>query len=79
MDKVYKKLTKGRGVTLPRQICEELDIFAGSPIALEVADGKLVISASPRGCVFCGETAGVKRIGARGVCASCLAKLNGEE
>ena len=76
MDKKYKKLTKSRGLTIPRDMAEYLDLPAGTPVDLTAsADGKLVITKHIDTCRFCGGVENVKQFGGIFCCPMCAAKL----
>ena len=45
MDKKFKKLTKSRGLTIPRDMAAHLDLDAGTAVDLTASgDGKLIIT-----------------------------------
>lgn len=71
----FKKLSKTRGVTIPKDIAAHLDFDAGTAVDLTAADGKLIITKHIDTCRFCGGTENVKQFGDVYVCPICAAKL----
>lgn len=71
----FKRLSKSRGVTIPKDIAAHLDFEAGTAVDLTTADGKLIISKHVDTCRFCGGTENVKRFGDVFVCPVCAARL----
>ncbi|MBD5130870.1 MAG: AbrB/MazE/SpoVT family DNA-binding domain-containing protein [Ruminococcaceae bacterium] len=71
----FKKLSKSRGVTIPKDIAAHLDFDAGTTVDLTAADGKLIISKHVDTCRFCGGADNIKRFGDVFVCPVCAARL----
>ena len=71
----FKKLSKSRGITIPKDIAAHLDFGAGTAVDLTVADGKLVITKHVDTCRFCGGAENVKHFGDVCVCPICAARL----
>ncbi len=71
----FKKLSKSRGVTIPKDIAAHLDFAAGTAVDLTAADGKLIITKHIDTCRFCGGTENVKQFGDVYVCPICVARL----
>ena len=71
----FKKLSKSRGVTIPKDIAAHLDLDAGTAVDLTAADGKLIISKHVDTCRFCGGADNIKRFGDVFVCPVCAARL----
>lgn len=71
----FKKLSKSRGITLPKDIAAHLDFEAGTAVDLTAADGKLIISKHVDTCRFCGGAENIKRFGDVFVCPVCAARL----
>ena len=71
----FKKLSKSRGVTIPKDIAAHLDFDAGTAVDLTAADGKLIISKHVDTCRFCGGADNIKRFGDVFVCPVCAARL----
>lgn len=76
MDKKFKKLTKSRGLTIPRDMAAHLDLDAGTAVDLTASgDGKLIISRHVNTCRFCGGSEKVKQFGDIYCCPLCATKL----
>lgn len=71
----FKRISKGRSVTIPKDIAAHLDFGAGTAVDLTAADGKLIITKHADTCRFCGEAENVKLFGDVFVCPLCAAKL----
>ena len=75
----FKRLSKSRGVTIPKDLAAFLDLKAGDAVNLDArGDGTLIISRHVDTCRFCGGSEKVKRFGDIFVCSSCAAKLHKE-
>lgn len=76
MDKKYKKLTKSRGLTIPRDMAAHLNFDAGTAVDLTApGDGKLIITRHIDTCRFCGGADKVKQFGDIYCCPLCATKL----
>ncbi len=76
MDKKFKKLTKSRGLTIPRDMAAHLDFDAGTAVDLTASgDGKLIITRHIDTCRFCGGAETVKQFGDIYCCPLCATKL----
>ncbi len=71
----FKRLSKSRGVTIPKDIAAHLDFGAGTAVDLTAADGKLIISKHVDTCRFCGGAENIKQFGDVFVCPVCAARL----
>lgn len=71
----FKKLSKTRGITIPKDIAAHLDFGAGTAVDLTAADGKLIITKHVDTCRFCGGAENVKQFGDVFVCPLCAARL----
>lgn len=71
----FKKLSKARGITIPKDIAAHLDFDAGTAVDLTAADGKLIITKHVDTCRFCGSAENVKQFDDVYVCSICAAKL----
>lgn len=71
----FKKLSKSRGVTIPKDIAAHLDFEAGTAVDLTAADGKLIISKHVDTCRFCGGAENIRQFGDVFVCPVCAARL----
>lgn len=71
----FKKLSKARGVTVPKDLAAHLDFEAGTAVDLTAADGMLIVSKHVDTCRFCGGTENIKQFGDVFVCPVCAARL----
>lgn len=71
----FKRLSKSRGVTIPKDIAAHLDFGAGTAVDLTAADGKLIISKHVDTCRFCGGAENIRQFGDVFVCPVCAARL----
>lgn len=71
----FKRLSKSRGVTIPKDIAAHLDFGAGTAVDLTAVDGKLIISKHVDTCRFCGGAENIKQFGDVFVCPVCAARL----
>lgn len=71
----FKKLSKSRGITIPKDIAAHLDFGAGTAVDLTATDGKLIITKHADTCRFCGVAENVKLFGDVFVCPLCAAQL----
>lgn len=71
----FKRISKGRSITIPKDIAAHLDFGAGTAIDLTAADGKLIITKHADTCRFCGVAENVKLFGDVFVCPLCAAQL----
>lgn len=71
----FKKLSKTRGITIPKDIAAHLDFGAETAVDLTAADGKLIITKHVDTCRFCGGAENVKQFGDVFVCPLCAARL----
>lgn len=74
----FKRLSKARSVTIPKDIAAHLDFDAGTAVDLTAADGKLIITRHVDTCRFCGGANNVKQFGDIFVCPVCAAQLHKE-
>lgn len=76
MEKKFKKLSKARGITIPRDMAAHLDLSPGTAVDLTAAgDGSLIISKHLDTCRFCGGSENIKRYRDIAVCRLCAADL----
>lgn len=74
----YKKLSKARGVTIPKDLAANLGLFAGSAVDLvETTEGILLRKHVPT-CVFCGSVESVDTVKDKEVCAKCAYEMREE-
>lgn len=75
MEKKFKKMSKNRGVSIPRDMAELADMKAGTALDLTVADGKIIVSKHIDTCRFCGGAENVKKFRGIFCCPVCAAEL----
>ena len=76
MTKKFKRLSKARSLTLPRDLAALLDMGAGPAVDLTATqDGKLVISEHVDTCRFCGGADNVKQFRGMVICPVCATAL----
>lgn len=76
MGKKYKKLSKARSLTIPRDIAAHLGMEAGTAVDLTAsADGMLIITKHINTCRFCGGTEKIKWFNGIYCCPICATKL----
>lgn len=74
----YKKLSKARGVTVPKDLAANIGLFAGSAVDLvETAEGILLRKHVPT-CVFCGSVESVDTVKGKEICAKCAREMRKE-
>lgn len=71
----FKKLSKSRSVTIPKDIAAHLNLNAGDTVDLTAADGKLIVTKHVDICRFCGTAENVKQFGDVYVCRFCAERL----
>ena len=74
----YKKVSKARGITVPKDIAEVYGIFAGAAVDLvELNDGILLRTHLPT-CVLCGSIESVDTVKGKEICAKCAREMREE-
>lgn len=72
----HKKLTSKRGITIPKELAVEAGLESGTPVDIELIDGKVVIGKHVPKCRFCGDKfSAVINFKGVEVCQSCAAEL----
>ncbi|MCI5668798.1 MAG: AbrB/MazE/SpoVT family DNA-binding domain-containing protein [Oscillospiraceae bacterium] len=76
MNRKHKRLSKGRGVTIPRDMAAYLGLEAGTAVDLTATgDGRLIISKHADTCRFCGGTERIKYFSGIFCCPHCAKAL----
>ena len=75
MVKKFKKLSKSRSITIPKDIAAHLDLGEGTAVDLTTADGKLIITKHAETCRFCGIAENVKQFEDIFICRFCAARM----
>lgn len=71
----HKKLSKARGVTVPKDLAANIGLFAGSAVDLvETTEGILLRKHIPT-CVFCGSVESVDMVKGKEICAKCACEM----
>lgn len=75
-----KKLTKGRSVTIPKDIAAEVGIFGGAAVDLVSVDDMIMIRRHIPVCGFCGKEVPEEnhKLCGRTVCAECAKRMREE-
>ncbi len=74
----YKKLSKARSVTVPKDLAANAGMFAGGAVDLvETADGILLRNHVPT-CVLCGSVEAVNTVKGKEICAKCACEMREE-
>lgn len=73
-----KKLTKGRGLTIPKDIAAEAGIIGGTAVDLVCTGGGIYISKHIPNCEYCGSPEMVKVLRGMEVCAECAREIRKE-
>lgn len=71
----FKRISKARSITVPKDIAAHLDFSAGDAVELTASNGSLFITKHVNTCRFCGGAENVKQFGDVFVCPLCAARL----
>lgn len=71
----FKRISKARSITIPKDIAAHLDFDAGTAVDLTASNGSLFISKHIDTCRFCGYADNVKKFDDIFVCSACAARL----
>ncbi len=71
----HKKMTRKRGITIPKELAFQTGIDADTPVDLYSENGRIVISKHTPECRFCHDKMNAKPFGGIEVCPSCAEKL----
>lgn len=74
----YKKLSKARGVTVPKDLAANLGMFAGAAVDLVEVKGGILLRKHVPTCVFCGSVESVDTVKGREICAKCAREMREE-
>lgn len=73
-----KKLTKGRGLTIPKDIAAETGILGGTAVDLVSTGDGIYISKHIPTCVYCGSPEAVRVLRGKEICAECAGRIRKE-
>lgn len=71
----FKKISKARSITIPKDVAAHLDFDAGDAIELTASNGSLLITKHVNTCRFCGGAGNVKQFDDIFICPLCAARL----
>lgn len=74
----YKRLSKARGVTIPKDLAANLGMFAGAAVDLVETDEGILLRKHVPTCVFCGSVESVDTVKGKEVCAKCAREMREE-
>ena len=64
-------------VVIPMELRRTLAIKEGDPFEIFTDGEAIILKAYKPGCIFCGESDGVRKIDGKLVCNSCIRKIKG--
>lgn len=73
---LYKKVSSHGSINIPVALRRELGIEPRDAMEVDAENGKIVIKPYVERCIFCRGEDKVRRLNGKGVCESCLEKLN---
>lgn len=75
-----KRLTKGRSVTIPKDLAAESGILGGAAVDLISAEDMIMIRRHVPACAFCGKDVTGKeyRLCEKTVCSACAKRIREE-
>lgn len=74
----HKKLSKVRGVTIPKDLAANLGMFAGTAVDLVETDEGILLRKHVQTCVFCGSIESVDTVKGKEICAKCAREMREE-
>lgn len=76
---LQKKMSTHGAVNIPVQIRRSMGLQPKDVIELEEKDGVLILRPRDIRCAFCGTDEDVLKLNGRGICTSCLARVQGQK
>jgi transcriptional pleiotropic regulator of transition state genes len=73
----FKKLTKNRAVTIPKDIAAEWGVTGGEAISVEHVNGIIYIKKRSPKCRFCGDVEQAQTYKGIDVCPACADAMKG--
>lgn len=73
--KLYKKVSKAGGITIPQQFRHSLNIPKGAAVEIEADEEKIVIRKHIPTCMVCGTASNVAVVGEVEMCRHCTEEL----
>ena len=74
----YKKLTKARGITVPKDLAANVGLIAGTAVDRVECDEGILLRKHVPSCVFCGSIESVDTVKGKEVCAKCAGEMRKE-
>lgn len=74
----HKKLSKARGVTIPKDLAAAKGFFAGNGVDLVETESGILLRNHVAVCRFCGSVESVGVVKGEDVCAKCAAEIRAE-
>ena len=74
----YKRLSKARGVTIPKDLAANLGMFAGTAVDLVETSMGILLRKHIPSCVICGSIESVDTVKGKEVCAKCAREMREE-
>lgn len=74
----YKRLSKARALTIPKDISAQTGILAGMAVDMTAADNGILITKHIPSCVYCGSIESVGELRGQEICAKCAREIRKE-
>lgn len=74
----YKKLTKSRAITIPKDLSAKTGIFGGTAVDMTISDGGILITKHIPTCHYCGSADTVRLIKGDEICIKCAEEIRKE-
>lgn len=74
----HKRLSKARGITIPKDLAAAKGLFAGNGVDLVETEDGVLLRNHVAVCRFCGSVESVRTVKREEVCAKCAAEIRAE-
>lgn len=74
----YKRLSKSRTVTIPKDLAAESGFFPGMSVDLIASAEEIIIKKHVPSCIYCGSTVCVKKLRGKEICEKCAEQIKKE-
>ena len=74
----HKRLSKARGITIPKDLAAAKGLFAGNGVDLVETEDGVLLRNHVAVCRFCGSVESVGTVKSEEVCAKCAAEIRAE-